>query len=384
MSLLQTIVITCSPGINTILQQEIVDLGFQVTKVNPMSVEIRGTLTDTMRLNLHLRTANRVLLLIKKFTAAHPDQLYEAVSRIPWEDHLPRNGYITVTSFIKNKYILDTRFGNQKTKDAIVDRLFKLRKSRPDSGPKRDQTVVYLYWVEEEAYIYFDTSGETISKHGYRRMPFKAPMRESLAAAVIKATRWQPGLPLVNPMTGSGTLAIEAALIAKRMPPGLFRTNFGFMHLREYEKNIWSDLRHQAESEVEKDCQPLFWASDISLEALRTAKSNAQWAGVKSLINFSHGDFAKTEIPSSPGIIILNPEYGTRMGDMHKLALTYKAMGDFLKERGAGNWGYIFSGNPELSKQIGLRSSRKTPFFNGQLECRLLEFELYSGSKKSN
>lgn len=384
MSSMQTIVATCGPGINLILKQEIINLGYQVQKVNPMSVELKGSLNEAMHLNLHLRTANRVLLLIKKFKAAHPNQLYEAVSKIPWEDHIPRNGYLSVTSFIKNKFILDTRFGNQKTKDAIVDRLFGLHKARPDSGPKRDHTVIFLYWVEDEGYIYFDTSGETISKHGYRRMPFKAPMRESLAAAVIMATRWQPGQPLINPMTGSGTLAIEGALMAKNVAPGLLRKNFGFMHLRDFQKDAWSEMRQQAESAMVKDCEPLFMASDISLEALRTAQSNAQWAGVKSMIKFSHGDFTKTEIPEQPGVVILNPEYGSRMGEMKKLEATYKSIGDFLKERCAGYWGYIFSGNPELSKQIGLRSTRRIPFYNGQLECRLLEFELYSGSKKSN
>ena len=144
-----------------------------------------------MYLNLHLRTANKVLLLVKKFQASHPDHLYQAISKIPWEDYLNIKGYVCVTSHIQNRYILDTRFGNQRVKDAIVDRMFNQRGKRPDSGPKRDQTVVYLHWVDSDCHLYFDTSGETISKHGYRRIPFKAPLRESLAAAIIKSSRWE-------------------------------------------------------------------------------------------------------------------------------------------------------------------------------------------------
>ncbi|MDH3710002.1 MAG: class I SAM-dependent RNA methyltransferase [Cyclobacteriaceae bacterium] len=378
-----TITVTCNPEVNQILALEIKELGYQLIQVNPKSVELKGTLKDCMHLNLHLRTANRVLLLIKRFKAGHPDQLYQAVSRIPWEDHIPHDGYLSVTSFIRNKHILDTRFGNQKTKDAIVDRLFRLRKQRPDSGPKRDRTVIYLHWVGQDCHLYFDTSGETISKHGYRRIPFKAPMREALAAAVIKATKWQPGMPLVNPMSGSGTLVIEAALMAKNFAPGLLRKNFGFMHLRTFQQQQWDELCNQARGMVQDQVEPLFHLSDHSLEALRSARSNAKWAGVDKLIRFHHLDFAKTEVPPPPGVVILNPEYGSRLGDVKELEGTYKQIGDFFKEKCAGYWGYIFSGNPELSKKIGLRTSRKIPFFNGQLECRLLEFELYAGSKKS-
>ncbi len=348
-----------------------------------MSVSLKGSLEDCIKLNLHLRTANRVLILIRSFKAAHPDHLYQALSQIPWEDHIPRHGYISVTGFVKNQHILDTRFANQKTKDAIVDRLQRVRDERPDSGPSRDQTVIYLYWVKDDCHVYFDTSGETISKHGYRRMPFKAPMREALAAAVLMASKWEPGVPLVNPMGGSGTLAIEAAMIAKKVAPGLLRENFGFMHLRNYQKESWKDLRKQAEDLVMKDCEPLFHLSDKSLEALRSAQKNAEWAGVKSLISFEQNDFNKIDLPQADGVVILNPEYGTRMGDVQQLVGTYKDIGDFFKEKGAGYWGYVFTGNPELSKRIGLRSSRKIPFYNGQIECRLLEFELYRGSKKS-
>ena len=379
----QTILITCGKGINKILRDEVISIGYEVTKINPYSVEISGTPSDCMKLNLHLRTANKVLLLIKRFRASHPDHLYRAVSKIPWEDHLNDRGYISVTSHIQNRFILDTRFGNQKVKDAIVDRMFSQRGKRPDSGPSREHAVVYLHWVDSDCHLYFDTSGETISKHGYRRIPFKAPLRESLAAALIASSNWKSGMPLINPMAGSGTLAIEAALIATNRAPGLNRENFGFMHLNGYNKDHWITLREEAKSQVCRNLDAPVIVNDISLEALRAAKKNAEWAGVADLITFEHGDFSDLKVPDQAGIVILNPEYGARLGEVKKLGNTYRSIGDFFKDRCTGYWGYVFSGNPELSKQIGLRTSRKIPFYNGKIECRLLEYELYRGSKKN-
>jgi len=379
----RSIVITCGKGIVKILRKEIEDLGYNVIVENPLSIEIKGNMRDCMYLNLHLRTANKVLLLVNRFQASHPDHLYRAVSKIPWEDHLQVKGYICVTSHIQNRYILDTRFGNQKVKDAIVDRMFSQCGERPDSGPKRDQSVVYLHWVNSDCHLYIDTSGETISKHGYRRIPFKAPLRESLAAALIKATRWKPGVPLINPMAGSGTLAIEAAMMACNVAAGLNRENFGFMHLKEYQEELWVALKDEARKQVRNDFETNFFVNDFSLEALRAAKKNATWAGVVSALDFHHGDFTQVKIPKGqPGVVILNPEYGARMGQIEQLSETYSKIGDFFKEKCAGYWGYIFSGNPDLSKQIGLRTTRKVPFFNGKIECRLLEYELYQGSKK--
>jgi putative N6-adenine-specific DNA methylase len=382
MSLKNTIVVTCGKGINQILAEEIREHGYQTVTITPYTVELRGTLEDCMYLNLHLRTATKVLLLIKRFRAAHPDQLYKAVSGIPWEDHLKETGYVCVTSHIQNRFILDTRFGNQKVKDAIVDRIYNQKGRRPDSGPKRDQAVLYLYWVDADCHLYFDTSGETISKHGYRRIPFKAPLREALAAAIIRGSQWKPDMPFINPMAGSGTLAIEAAMISRNIPPGLKRTNFGFMHLRSYNEEAWNSLIKTAKNKVQPAASATILVNDSSLEALRAARKNAEWADVASCIRFEHGDFSETPVPDPPGVVMLNPEYGSRLGEAEQLENTYAKIGDFLKSQCAGYWGYIFTGNPDLTKKIGLRSSKKIPLYNGKIECRLIEYELYQGSKK--
>jgi len=378
-----TIVVTCGKGINQILAKEIREHGYQSIAVTPYTVEVKGSLKDCMYLNLNLRTATRVLLLIKRFQAAHPDQLYNAISKIPWEDHLKENGYVCVTSHIQNRFILDTRFGNQKVKDAIVDRIYQQKGRRPDSGPKRDQAVVFLHWIDADCHLYFDTSGETISKHGYRRIPYKAPLREALAAAIIMSSRWQPDIPFINPMAGSGTLAIEAAMISCKIAPGLKRTNFGFMHLRSYRQDLWISLVEAARNQLQPAPGAAILVNDTSLEALRAARKNAEWAGVASYIKFDHGDFSKIPVPEPPAVVMLNPEYGSRLGEVEQLTHTYSNIGDFFKSKCGGYWGYIFSGNPDLTKKIGLRSTRKIPFYNGKIECRLIEYELYSGSKKN-
>ncbi|MGI9544351.1 MAG: THUMP domain-containing class I SAM-dependent RNA methyltransferase [Cyclobacteriaceae bacterium] len=378
------ILVTCIKGANHALQEEILQLGFEIYKTHPLGVVLKGSLNDTMKLNLHLRTANRVLYLFHQFTAANPDDLYKEVSAMEWEKWIPSNGYLCVTSTVNNANITDTRFANLRTKDAIVDRISQQKGQRPDSGSKRDHSVVYLYWYEDHCSIYFDTSGETISKHGYRKLPFKAPLRESLAAALVLSTVWDKQSNFINPMCGSGTLAIEAALIQRNIPAGLLRGNFGFMHLLPFDSTEWEKIKREAKQEIKpasKNTKIL--ASDINPNAINVAKRNAALAGVAEMIDFRLGDFSKTDIPAGNGVIMVNPAYGERLGEERELVPVYKKLGDYFKKEGQGYCAYVFSGNPNLAKKIGLRAAKKLPFFNGTIECRLLEYPLYQGNKKS-
>lgn len=376
------ILITCAHRISNILAEEVKALGYPVKSIDRMGVETEGTLQDTMRLNMHLRTATRVLYLIRSFTANHPDKLYTAVKDIPWEKWIDPSGYISVSSYAQNDYITDTRFPNLKTKDAIVDRLFKKRRRRPDSGPDRSRTTIFLHWKLDQCQIYIDTSGETIAKHGYRKIPLRAPMIESLAAAAILTSVWRPGKHFINPMCGSGTLAIEAALIAAKKAPGLFRENYGFMHVLPYKKEEWIAIKAEAESQQKNTIEGKIIASDISKEAIEAAKKNAKMAGVDHLIAFEVGDFVNTTIPEGEGVVMLNPEYGERLGEEKELEQTYRQIGDFFKQKCKGYTGYIFTGNLTLAKRIGLKAKRRVEFFNGTIDSRLLEYELYSGTRK--
>src|SRR6185437_214567 len=211
--------------------------------------------------------------------------------------------------------ILDTRFASLKCKDAIADRFQKVKNRRPDSGPDKNKAVVFLHWKDKQASVYIDTSGETIAKHGYRKIPLKAPMQETLASAIIYASGWDGKTNLVNPMCGSGTIAIEAALLATNKALGLLRSNFGFMHIKGFNSEIWETLRSEARKQSLKKIDGKIVATDLSKEAIAAAVNNAKTAGVDHLIEFDICDFRETEIPQSGGVVILNPEYGERLGE---------------------------------------------------------------------
>jgi putative N6-adenine-specific DNA methylase len=227
-----------------------------------------------------------------------------------------------------------------------------------------------------------DTSGEPLSKRGYRKIPFRAPLQETLAASLVMATGWDSGLNFVNPMCGSGTLAIEAALTGLNRAPGLLRGNFGFMHLKGFDKLLWDKLRRDARASAKKTLKGRIIATDMRQEAVEAARKNAVTAGVDHVIEFGECDYTMTAVPEGGGVVILNPEYGERMGEISELELTYSGIGDFFKKRCGGYKGYVFTGNPELGKKVGLRAKRRIPFYNSTIECRLLEYELYEGSRK--
>jgi 23S rRNA G2445 N2-methylase RlmL len=378
------ILVTCAKHTSEILAKEITALGFTVDHIAPAGVETFGSLEDCMKLNLHLRTGYKVLWMIDSFFAAHPDKLYKQTFKIDWEKFIDPQGYISINSHVQNEHILDTRFANLKVKDAIVDKMTQTAGKRPDSGPNNDKTVIFLHWKDNQASIFLDTSGETIARHGYRKIPFKAPMIEALAAANILSSQWDNHAHFVNPMCGSGTLAIEAALLAINKAPGLLRDNFGFMHIKGYEPSKWEALVSMAKKQIKSQPQGKIIASDIDKEAIGAAKINASYAGVADLIEFQVCDFTQTQIPEGEGVVMLNPEYGERLGEEKELEGIYSQIGDFFKQKCKGYMGYVFTGNLNLAKKIGLKTKRRMEFYNGKINCRLLEYELYAGSRKGN
>ena len=230
------IIITCNKRLSAYLQQEVTEAGYEVLRLFTTGVELSGTVTDCIRLNLQLRCASQVLYSLKTFTAVDPDTIYRELVALPWESMLNPGSMLSVTSNVDHPSIRTPLFANLKVKDAIVDRIRNKTGIRPDSGPDLNGSVVHLYWKDEYAEIFIDTAGETLEKHGYRKIPGKAPMLEALGAATLLATKWNRQSPFVNPMCGSGTIAIEALLLATNRRPGLYRDQYAFMHLRGYEK----------------------------------------------------------------------------------------------------------------------------------------------------
>ena len=273
-------------------------------------------------------------------------------------------------------------FVNVKVKDAIADRMRRETGKRPNSGSDLSGAVFNLYWKDEQAEIFLDTSGETLAKHGYRKIPGKAPMLEALASGTLFASQWDKKSPFVNPMCGSSTMAIEAALMATNRRPGLFRKNYSFMHVLGYDEKKYEAEFEKLEQQVVEVPSLKVIATDISQDAIDISKVNAAAAGVENLIEFNVCDFDATAIPADAGVVFFNPEYGERLGEASELEATYGRIGDFLKKKCKGYTGYIFTGNLDLAKKIGLKAKRRIEFYSAKLDCRLLEYELYAGSRE--
>lgn len=377
------ITITCHKRIAPYLEQEVKELGFTIEETFVTGVRLTGTINDCIKLNLNLRCASQVLYSLKKFQAVNADDIYKNLRNHQWEEIIPDPGYFSVTSNVLNDTINNSMFANLRVKDAVVDRLRDKRGTRPSTGSDLTGAVIHLFWKNEDAEVFIDTSGDSLARHGYRKIPGRAPMLEALAAAAIMATRWDRVSPFVNPMCGSGTVAIEAALIATNTRPGLFRLNYAFMHLQGYDESVYLQEMETLDKQILEVPGLQIIATDYSDMAIVNARKNAVAAGVADLITFSVCDFEATEVPASTsGIMFMNPEYGERLGDETELEATYSRIGDFMKKKCGGYFGYIFTGNLDLAKKIGLKAKRRIEFYTSIIDCRLMEYELYDGSRR--
>ena len=372
-------------------------MGYRPIEVTENTVVVRGDMRDVMRLNLRLRTAHRVLVPLLRTTCRNIRDLYEAVLSIDWENHLEPDGYFSVSSIVHNFTVRDTRLPSLYTKDAIADRMREKCQRRPDSGGENHGAAVFVYWEKNEAIIYLDTSGEPLSKRGYRKIPGSAPMQETLAAACILAMKWDRKTPFLSPMCGSGTPAIEAVMIAMNKAPGSLKGHFAFQSIKGYDRiipgesapnvaprqragaspeQIWKELVLEAKAEERAENLPRIIATDISPEAVENAHLNAIAAGVAPYIEFKACDFADTPIPEEGrGCVFFNPEYGIRLGDPKELAPVYERIGMFLHEKCSGWTGALITGNPELARLVNLYYRTRIPFFNGPIDCRLFLYE---------
>lgn len=378
------VTITCHKRLAPYVAKEVEELGFTIEDTFITGVRINATINECIILNLSLRCASQVLYSIKHFKAENADDVYNEVFSYPWEDLLPEDGYFSITSNVFNDTINNNMFANLRVKDAIADRMLRKTNKRPNTGAELKGAVIHLFWKGDHAELFIDTSGDSLARHGYRKIPGRAPMLEALAAATILASKWDRKSPFVNPMCGSGTLAIEAALIATNTKPGLFRTNYAFMHLKGYDEDIYLEERGKLENLIQDEVKGLrIIATDLDRQAIVNAQKNAKAAGVAELIEFNKQEFADTHVPQGKaGVVFLNPEYGERLGEEPELEVTYKRIGDFMKQKCGGYYGYIFTGNMDLAKKIGLKPNRRIEFYNSKIDCRMLEYELYSGSKR--
>lgn len=389
MSLFTTIApitITCHNRLMPYLAAEVEALGFTISERFVTGIKLEGTMNDCIRLNLNLRCASQVLYSLLSFEANNADDVYHNLSDCPWEEIIPEDGYFSVSSNVQNDTINNSMFASLRVKDAIVDRMRQATGIRPNTGAEPTGAVVHLYWKDNEAEVFIDSSGSSLARHGYRKIPGRAPMLEALAAATIMASRWDGLTPFINPMCGSGTLAIEAALWATNTRPGIFRANYAFMHLVGYAEKVYLREMKTLRAQIKQlPHEAKIIASDYSNQAIDNARKNAKEAGVAYLIEFHECDFALTPVPEGqPGVFFINPEYGERLGDLEELEGTYARIGTYMKQQCGGYHGYVFTGNLDLAKKIGLKPKRRIEFFTATIDCRLFEYELYAGSRSSS
>ena len=370
--------VTCAPGLAPALEAELEELGFAPDHRDHTGVEVNCTQTRAMDILLHSRLAFHVLQRFGDLWAADGDGLYEGACSLPWERVIPADGYVCVTSVVDNPTIRNSMFANVRLKDAIVDRIAHFCGRRPDAGPSVDRTVVHLFWKGEDARVWLNLSGRKLSDRGYRRMPGKAPLRESIVAALLRQTQYDGSRPLLVPFCGSGTIAIEAALMATGRAPGLLRPNMGITHLATFDREIWSVARAQARKAG--GGQPaVIVATDVDPDMVEAARKNAITAGVEQYIEFDCCDFDETPVPADVGDIIVHGEYGQRLDTGEDLHGTYGRLGDWFKAVCAGWDAWVFT-ERSLIGSVGLKASNRTPYKNGDTDCRFAHFQMYAGS----
>jgi len=369
----------CPRGLETPLAAELTALDAQYVAPAEGGVGFSGERGLAYRANLESRLASRILWQVAHGRCRNENDLYALAKSIDWSTHFNVDRTIRVDVAATNSPLQSLEFATLKIKDAVCDRFRDDAGKRPSVAKLRPDVRVHAFLTEREATLYLDTSGEPLFKRGYRRDAEGAPLRENLAAGLIALSGWTPGTPLLDPMCGSGTIAIEAALLAADRAPGLTRT-FGFQKLRWFDGPTWQRLRQRARDRVRPaPSAPSIFASDSAAAPLAHCRGNAATAGVAEWLAIAEADVLSRGAPAAHGVLIANPPYGLRLSDDPALAAFYPKLGDALKQRFAGWIAWFLTGDLRLAKLIGLKPSRKTPLFNGNIECRLFRFEIVAG-----
>lgn len=369
-------------GLEDVLVNELMKLGARDIVPFKRGVSFTGDKGFMYKANLCLRTALKVLVPIYSFTANNEHELYEKMKEYEWEELLNVDDTLAINATVNSDEFNHSLYVSQKTKDAICDRFVEKFDVRPNVDLDRPTLRIYVHIFRNQVNVSLDSSGDSLFKRGYRVDIDTAPMKEVLAAGMVLLSGWQPHLPLIDGMCGSGTLGIEAALYANNIPPGVFREEFGFMKWHDYDKELWDKIYESTINRI-KDDMPNIISSDIDIVPLEMAKRNGAVAKVDDVIQYEHISFFDL-MPTKPhGTILLNPPYDERI-KMEDTNAFYKQIGDKLKKDFGGWTCWIISSNMEAIKSIGLHPSKKMTLFNASLECKLLKYEMYSGSKKAS
>jgi putative N6-adenine-specific DNA methylase len=369
----------CPRGLEAALAAELTALEAQYVAPTEGGVAFSGPRELAYHANLESRLASRVLWQVAHGGYRDEDDLYRLAHGVDWSRHFAVDRTLRVDAVATRSLLASLEFATLRVKDAVCDRCREAVGKRPSVDKQRPDVRVHAYLNEREATIYLDTSGEPLFKRGWRREADAAPLRENLAAGLIALSGWTPGTPLLDPMCGSGTIAIEAALIAADRAPGLART-FGFQKLGWYNGPAWQRIRQRAHDRVRSPpATPAIFGSDSDARMLAQCRGNVVSAGIRGWIDVTQADVLTRAAPAPSGMLIANPPYGLRLDDAVALAAFYPRLGDALKQHFAGWTACLLTGDLRLAKLIGLKASQRTPLFNGNIECRLFRFEIVAG-----
>jgi putative N6-adenine-specific DNA methylase len=369
----------CPRGLEAALSQELARIDATDASVTDGGVAFAGPLALAMRANLESRLASRILWRVGGGAYRDEHGLYELVKAIDWKRHFAATRTLRVDVAATRSPLQSLEFATLRVKDAVCDRFRADVNVRPSVDKRQPDVRINAYLTDREATIYVDTSGEPLFKRGYRRDTDEAPLRENLAAGLLSLAGWTPEVPLLDPMCGSGTIVAEAALIAADRAPGLSRT-FGFQKLAWFDGPSWQRMKQSARDRIKvaPNAATIF-ASDIAPGAVSKAQSNLRAAQVDAFVSVEQADFLTRSAPAPHGILLTNPPYGVRLADQEQIAKLYPLWGDALKQRFAGWTAFFFTGDLRLPKLIHLKVARKTPLYNGAIECRLFEFPMVAG-----
>ncbi len=375
----------CPRGLEALLAEDMAAAGGYEVRIVPGGVSFRGDWEACYRANLESHIATRILWRLSLGNYAGEDDIYRLALGVDWPALFDVDNTLRVYVTAQRSPLKSLEFATLRVKDGVCDRFRDAVGRRPSVDTRNPDVRIHLFLTGTEATLYLDTSGEPLYQRGHKIAKIEAPLKENLAAGILRLAGWQPGVPLLDPMCGSGTFLIEAALMSLADAPGLSREpgDFGFERLANFDAALWRRLQVEA-AQGRRDPPPQLplWGSDISADAVARTQQNLAHAGLDDLATVEQADILERLPPAAEGILVANPPYGERLGEAGELAAFYPKLGDALKRNFAGWRCYFLSADPQLPKLIGLKPSKKTPLFNGPLECRLYEFVVVAGSHR--
>lgn len=371
----------CPRGLEPALIEELTSLGVRELEATHGGVGFSADWESCYRVNLESRIATRVLWRVARGRYQAEEDIYRLAYGVTWAKWFTADDTIRIHVTARQSALRSLEFITLRIKDAVCDHFRTVVGRRPSVDTANPAVRIHAFLTRDSVALYLDTSGEPLYKRGFKQAAVEAPLKENLAAGILHLSGWKPGEALVDPMCGSGTFLIEAAQIALDVAPGLGR-RFAFERLRVFDHAVWAKLRATAEARRKPVTELPILGADIVGDQLRRARVNLEAAGLADCVKLQRSDFLELDAPAAEGVLVTNPPYGVRIGEAEALAEAYPGWGDALKKNWAGWRCHFLTADTMLPKRIGLKASRRTPLFNGALECRLYEFRMVSGSMR--